>query len=229
MSEIFVTAFGWWDEDVDSNGDISSSLYENECKHTASNENNSILLTLLSRWRTSNNNKLHWSQENLHYDNNDAAQTIDNIDQQQQYSNIKKQRKTKKNLTVQFSNVEIREYNVTLGDHPKVKLYPISLDWKYNENAITMDLDEHIDLHLQKQFNKMSEQKLKIQQRRAQCSIRLKAPERFKRITDVTGMPMIELYNLEVIRHEQLEIELEQLSIIDNDDNEGGNRRRASW
>ncbi|GKY98839.1 hypothetical protein MPSEU_000839900 [Mayamaea pseudoterrestris] len=32
---------------------------------------------------------------------------------------------------VQFSNVETREFNLTIGDHPIAESYPLSLDWDY--------------------------------------------------------------------------------------------------
>jgi hypothetical protein len=32
---------------------------------------------------------------------------------------------------VTFANVEIREYNLTIGDHPMTDSYPMSLDWDY--------------------------------------------------------------------------------------------------
>ena len=33
--------------------------------------------------------------------------------------------------TVHFSNVHVREYDITLGDHPIADAYPLSLDWSY--------------------------------------------------------------------------------------------------
>lgn len=43
-------------------------------------------------------------------------------------------------LQVSFQNVEIREYNVTVGDNPScTKGVPISIGWKYNEHNVALD------------------------------------------------------------------------------------------
>ena len=40
-----------------------------------------------------------------------------------------------KTKSVSFSNVNIREYEITICDHPETSVGPsISLGWKYNEN-----------------------------------------------------------------------------------------------
>lgn len=47
--------------------------------------------------------------------------------------------------TTSFSKIEIREYNITLGDNPGgAKGPPVSLDWKYNKsNSISLDLEDY--------------------------------------------------------------------------------------
>ena len=42
---------------------------------------------------------------------------------------------------VQFSTVQVRDYDVTLGDHPYCDMYPLSLDWKYTD-AFTTTTDD---------------------------------------------------------------------------------------
>ena len=51
-----------------------------------------------------------------------------------------------KTKSVSFSNVNIREYEITIGDHPETSVGPsISLGWKYNENlSVNMNTYELI-------------------------------------------------------------------------------------
>ena len=45
---------------------------------------------------------------------------------------------------VSFSNLEIRSYDVTLGNHPTLRGPPISLDWKYDPQATKVhDVEEY--------------------------------------------------------------------------------------
>mmetsp|Transcript_8881 Transcript_8881/g.20550 ORF Transcript_8881/g.20550 Transcript_8881/m.20550 type:complete len:248 (-) Transcript_8881:101-844(-) len=49
----------------------------------------------------------------------------------------------KRKVSVTFKDIEIREYNQTVGDHPNVSYGPpISLDWDYEEKG-TVDLDAY--------------------------------------------------------------------------------------
>jgi hypothetical protein len=41
------------------------------------------------------------------------------------------QEATRQTRHVQFSTVEVREYNLTIGDHPICESYPLALDWDY--------------------------------------------------------------------------------------------------
>jgi hypothetical protein len=44
---------------------------------------------------------------------------------------------------VRFSTVNVREYQLTLGDHPWAVSYPLSLDWSYSKDSErTYDVDE---------------------------------------------------------------------------------------
>lgn len=47
------------------------------------------------------------------------------------------------NRKISFSSIEIREYNVTLGDSPTVNGPPIQLDWSYNPEAQIYHLDDY--------------------------------------------------------------------------------------
>lgn len=215
MSEIFVTSFDWWSDasyiaSITEN-DISS-FNENHSNDISASYENSILLTTLWNWWRKNDTIYQLDEESYSLDNNADVNTFESIGQQQH--NINQEQRSNKNPSVQFSHVHIREYDVTLGDHPKTKLYPISLDWTYNDNTITIDLDEHINRNIQKRFDRMIE-KAKV----GRSAYRLKAPERFQRITDVTGISMNQLYKMEVKRHEELHLECQQY-IIANDRNE---------
>lgn len=43
---------------------------------------------------------------------------------------------------VRFSTVQVREYSLTLGDHPLAGPYPLSLDWTYTEDDFVADVNE---------------------------------------------------------------------------------------
>ncbi|GKY92272.1 hypothetical protein MPSEU_000198300 [Mayamaea pseudoterrestris] len=50
-------------------------------------------------------------------------------------ASFESEEKTRK--SVRFSDIKVREYNRTIGDHPEAAGYPITLDWEYVENAAT--------------------------------------------------------------------------------------------
>ena len=39
---------------------------------------------------------------------------------------------------VRFSTVQVREYALTLGDHPQPEAYPVSLDWKHADDFVVL-------------------------------------------------------------------------------------------
>lgn len=44
---------------------------------------------------------------------------------------------------VRFSTVEVREYNLTIGDHPSPDSYPLSLDWDHTVSA-SIPVDQYV-------------------------------------------------------------------------------------
>lgn len=211
MSQIVATSFDWWVDDVSYNVSDNNDLtsYNDYDSNISSSYENNILFTLWNWWRK--NDTLYQHDEEISFSEDDNEVIID-----QQQHNISQEQRNIKNRAVQFSHVDIREYDVTLGDHPKTKLYPISLDWTYNANTITLDLEEHINLNMQKQCDRLIEKPTKS----GRSAFRLKAPERFQRITDVTGISMNALYKMEVSRHEELQLQRQQYIVVKNN-NEG--------
>jgi hypothetical protein len=51
--------------------------------------------------------------------------------------------KGKRKPTVRFSNVQIGEYELTIGDHPCTNFYPLSLDWSHSVTE-TFSIEDHI-------------------------------------------------------------------------------------
>lgn len=51
---------------------------------------------------------------------------------------------------VQFSTVQVRDYDITLGDHPYCDMYPLSLDWTYTDilTTTTDDFEENHRRHV---------------------------------------------------------------------------------
>ena len=45
---------------------------------------------------------------------------------------------------VSFSSLEIRSYNVTLGDAPTASGPPVTLSWEYNPTSESYDVDRYI-------------------------------------------------------------------------------------
>lgn len=98
---------------------------------------------------------------------------------------------------VRFNKVRIREYSITLGDHPLSQMYPLSLDWTYNElgeaevNDDQEDFEKKI-VQYKKAFRKVS---------------RLTAMERRARLVETTGTTDDELCILEKQRKLRLKQE----------------------
>ena len=63
------------------------------------------------------------------------------------YRNSKSANRNRNKNRTSFSNVEIREYKITIGDNPGVsKGPPISLDWKYDsKNTTKIPLKDYED------------------------------------------------------------------------------------
>jgi hypothetical protein len=125
-------------------------------------------------------------------------------------------RKQKKK-TVSFGNVvQLQEYSVTVGDHPKCKgSYPICLDWAHTEPK-EYDLDARekakaIKAAREAKAAKAKEDKedggygeTKTKQRRVGKGRHLQAKERHLRIAKVTGTSQKEVRTLEVERLRQI-------------------------
>lgn len=44
---------------------------------------------------------------------------------------------------VSFSNIEIREHSIIIGDHPMASTLPISLGWEHSEETTIVDIDNY--------------------------------------------------------------------------------------
>lgn len=110
---------------------------------------------------------------------------------------------------VQFSTVHVREYSVTIGDHPNVEMYPLSLDWAYAEGEThSMDEFESRSRSTTPEHQKQQQQQQRWKQRRGIKAPRLTATERMARLVDVTGCSNQALFQQE--RKRQLLVQEEK-------------------
>jgi hypothetical protein len=89
---------------------------------------------------------------------------------------------------VTFGHVQIREYSLTVGDHPKARAYPVALDWKYIEHD-TYDVDSFEQNIRRRNWPQKG--------RAARRPPRLTSAQRFSRISLVSGKSDSYLYKLE--------------------------------
>jgi hypothetical protein len=101
--------------------------------------------------------------------------------------------------TVRFSNVQIREYELTIGDHPCTNLYPLSLDWSHSELE-TISIEDHIADRVLKLDKRKSVDPRKTGRR----AFRLDAANRVARLHTVTSLRILDLYSMERARHARI-------------------------
>lgn len=110
---------------------------------------------------------------------------------------------------VHFGDVQIQEYNVTLGDHPCVDQFPISLDWDHT-SVLTMKLSDYEGSRLQRISSKCH--------RRRGPHV-LSPMERRMRLSIVAGISAADLQQREQERLEQQCMErLQALDSVDDFD-----------
>jgi hypothetical protein len=122
----------------------------------------------------------------------------------------KKRSRPKK--TVSFGIVQVQEYSVILGDHPKCKGgYPMSLDWAHTEPK-EYDLDACEQAKAAKAKSAAAREAkadgayadTKKKSRRPGKGQRLRTKDRHLRIAKVTGIPPKEVRKLEVERQRKV-------------------------
>jgi hypothetical protein len=109
---------------------------------------------------------------------------------------------------VSFSFVRIRQYGITIGDHPLTNMYPLTLDWCYSD-------DDHEPQLSVDEFERIKDDEGRPRRHNLNAvpSCRgIKAPrltvnQRIERLVDVTGMNGRELFALE--RQRQLRVQEE--------------------
>jgi hypothetical protein len=100
---------------------------------------------------------------------------------------------------VQFSNVMIRNYAITVGDTPSHRTYPLSLDWEYSTTQ-TLDINTFEEL-----FSSAKTKQRTKTIRGFRLPARLNASQRFDRLAEVTGQGPIDLCGLESERMKRME------------------------
>lgn len=124
----------------------------------------------------------------------------------------KKEKKEKRN--VQFSNIKVREYSITLGDHPFSDSYPLSLDWEYTLHA-EMDLDLYEKRKCESGWGSTgrgSSRKQQINQ--------LTTLQRRLRLTQVAGIHPCDLVKMERQRIKRVELEIFEAALRQCDEEE---------
>lgn len=190
---------------------ISLSFYKQDLDNREG-----TLATLWNWWRSNSTVHNPLPERNIRKDHA-TVRHVQCIDNNEQLTKIYCGKRSKKCLSVQFSEVHIREYEVTLGDHPKPKLYPISLDWTYGKYETTMNIEQHVDLCTQKRLQRVKEKSKCISR---SSSFRLTPAERFKRMTDVGNISTNELFHMEEQRQKQAKKDRNLKSCDDCDEDE---------
>ena len=113
---------------------------------------------------------------------------------------------------VRFSTVQVREYALTLGDHPQPEAYPVSLDWKHADDFV-VQVDQY------RQNSPASP-----------GTIHMTRLERRQRLAAIMGLAPIEL-TIQEERRQSRERELELLSCpfgddCDDEDNEAADNQQ---
>jgi hypothetical protein len=121
------------------------------------------------------------------------------------------EKRSRPKKTVSFGSVQVQEYSVILGDHPKCKGgYPMSLDWAHTEPK-EYDLDACEQAKAAKaKAAAAKEEKAdgaytdKKKSRRPGKGRRLRTKDRHLRISKVSGIPPKEVRKLEVERQRKV-------------------------
>jgi hypothetical protein len=78
------------------------------------------------------------------YDDEEDAHYMQSISKRQDCADDADDSSSSRQRSVRFSNVVIREYAVTIGDHPVVgDTCPLSLDWAHSEQDVVKDLTSY--------------------------------------------------------------------------------------
>jgi hypothetical protein len=98
--------------------------------------------------------------------------------------------------TVRFSNVQIREYELTIGDHPSTNVYPLSLDWSHSETE-TISIEDHCANRRNKSEKRMRENPRNTGRK----AFHLNVADRVARLYNVSSLRPRDLCKLERARH----------------------------
>lgn len=112
-------------------------------------------------------------------------------------ANISATRKKRDKLRVRFSVVQIREYQLTLGDHPHADAFPLSLDWAHTPAKVL----------------NLAEYEIRISSGKRSKAHRLTTLDRFVRLTRVSGILPRELKAQEKQRQQ-----LNHIEVFDNNE-----------
>jgi hypothetical protein len=180
-----ITSFGW--------GDFA--LLDDECSEATmktSSESDAFWFIKAKEWGGSIPllRGLGDSETSLDY-SSDEAEHDDDVTVEK-LSATERQRKP----TVRFSNVQIREYELTIGDHPCTNVYPLSLDWSHSETE-TISIEDHIA----NRTNKSKKRTYANPRKTGQQAFRMDVANRVARLYNVTSLRPRDLSNMERARH----------------------------
>jgi hypothetical protein len=177
-------------------------------------ENLSLNKSMLSAWRLEDHWEDHW---NDHYDStlscDDDSEKLEalfhlglvELATTRRSSRIASPPATVCKKRVRFSTVNVREYALTLGDHPQADAYPVSLDWQHSDDVIVS-----VDAYRQVSPNSPGKLHMTRQERR-------------QRLALIMGVAAIEL-TIQEEKRQSRERELELLScpfgMEDDDDDD---------
>jgi hypothetical protein len=116
--------------------------------------------------------------------------------------------------SVGFSTVTIREYSITLGDHPLCEMYPITLDWEFTslDDVSVDDFESNYRRNLPKETEQSPIRNKLISSgtgsRRGIKARRLTVSERMSLLIESTGLSSQQLFQQE--RRRQLVVQEEK-------------------
>ena len=127
-------------------------------------------------------------------DDDDSEDQTENLDMMMETSVVEQDGPTRR---VQFSTIEIREYNLTIGDHPLTESYPLSLDWDYYTTTSNVPVEAY-ETRPCHRLNATA-RKIRIALVSSQSLNDLTLQEA-KRVTDLTEADMIEWFGHDVVQ-----------------------------
>ena len=125
------------------------------------------------------------------------ASSINDNEEQDKKKLVSKNNNHRRGKTVSFSNLEIRDYSIVIGDHPFCDKLPLSLGWSHSPQSTVVPIDTYEDCrgprkdrsnlrmtyferkNVLKRISGLTEKDIIRQERRCKSALDLKSLQRF--------------------------------------------------